>query len=216
MPSIVIVGAGGHAKVAWDAAVEAGFHVHGFLDDDPGRHGTLHCGRPILGSISLAADMRVIGVEGVLVAVGDNLRRRQLLERAVEAGLRPVTVVHPCAWLHPSVKVGEGTLVLAGAVVNIDSRLGANCILNTSCSVDHDCVIGDGVHLAPGVHLGGQVEVGDGAFVGIGAVIMPGIHVGSRAVVGAGAVVNRPVAADSVVIGVPARPMEKSAVDNPA
>lgn len=207
---IVIVGAGGHAKVAWDTAVEAGFEVHGFLDDDPTRHGSLHCGLPVLGSMALAADLRLAGVEGVLVAVGDNRLRRQLFETALELGLEPVTLVHPCAWIHPSVGIGRGTLVLAGVVVNIDARIGENCILNTSCSIDHDCVLEDHVHLAPGSHLGGQVEVGSQAFIGIGASIIPGMRIGSRSVVGAGAVVIRSVDPDSVVVGVPARPLARS------
>jgi acetyltransferase-like isoleucine patch superfamily enzyme len=44
-----------------------------------------------------------------------------------------------------------------------------------------------------------------GATVGAGAVVLPGTTIGERAMVGAGAVVTEDVAADTVVVGNPAR-----------
>ena len=51
------------------------------------------------------------------------------------------------------------------------------------------------------------VIIRDHAFIGNNAVILPGIEIGRRAIVGAGAVVTRDVRDDSVVAGVPARPL---------
>jgi len=51
--------------------------------------------------------------------------------------------------------------------------------------------------------------LGDG-FLGTGVVTIPGVVVGDRPVVGAGAVVIREVAAETTVVGVPARKIAKS------
>ena len=70
-------------------------------------------------------------------------------------------------------------------------------------------MIEDGTHVCPGVHLGGNVVCEARAYVGIGASVVQGVRIGERAVVGAGAVVIRDVAADTTVVGCPARPVER-------
>jgi maltose O-acetyltransferase len=49
------------------------------------------------------------------------------------------------------------------------------------------------------------ISIADGVWIGGGALILPGVSVGENAVVGAGAVVTRDVAANTVVVGNPAR-----------
>ena len=49
------------------------------------------------------------------------------------------------------------------------------------------------------------IAIADGVWIGGGALILPGVSVGENAVVGAGAVVTRDVAANTVVVGNPAR-----------
>ena len=48
-------------------------------------------------------------------------------------------------------------------------------------------------------------HIGDNAWIGGGAIILGGVSIGDRAIVGAGAVVTRDVAADTTVVGNPAR-----------
>src|SRR6266540_5606122 len=51
--------------------------------------------------------------------------------------------------------------------------------------------------------------VGEKAFIGVASVVLPGIRVGPRAIVGAGSVVTGDVAAGAIVVGVPARELQK-------
>lgn len=51
------------------------------------------------------------------------------------------------------------------------------------------------------------VEIGENVWIGAAARILPGVHIGDNAVVGAGAVVTKDVEANTVVAGVPARPL---------
>ena len=58
-----------------------------------------------------------------------------------------------------------------------------------------------------GLQRFGRIVIGDNCFVGAGAILLPDIAIGPNAVVAAGAVVTRSVPADTVVAGVPARPV---------
>jgi len=205
--AVVVIGAGGHAKVVLATLAALGLPVEVVLDDDPQRWGETLMGAEILGPVDRLAKMEV---RRAVVAVGAN-RARQRLVNHVETevpDLHWLVVVHPSAVVHPTANLGPGTVVMAGAVVQPDANLGAHTIVNTAASVDHDCTGGDFVHVAPGVRLGGGVSLGEGAFLGIGAVAVPGARVGAWAVVGAGATVVREIPPGVIAVGTPARPRE--------
>lgn len=193
---LLIVGAGGHAKVVLDAALRAGMDVAA-LRGEPG-DATAVLGVPVIfGEETAEADSFIVGV-------GDNETRATLFAAWQGRGLRPASVVHPSAVIADSARIGAGTFIAAGVVVNPDARIGGNAILNTGCTVDHDCVIGDHAHIAPGVSLSGAVFVGDGTLLGVGSCALPGVRVGAWSVVGAGAAVVHDIAGATVAAGVPA------------
>jgi sugar O-acyltransferase (sialic acid O-acetyltransferase NeuD family) len=173
---IAIIGAGGHAKVVADA-IFAGRRdeISGILDDNASLWGQLLLGCPISGPID---SWRGCACDAFVIGIGDNFNRKRHFEIFKAAGVPFATVVHPTATRGLDVEIGEGTVVLAHAVVNSGSRIGPNCILNTACTVDHDCTIGPHVHLAPAVNLAGDVRIGEGAFAGIGAKLAPGVSIG--------------------------------------
>lgn len=195
----IVIGAGGHSKVVIATIEAAGDMVLGLLDDNAARHGELVLGRPILGPVTTA----LIPADAVVVlAIGANLNRKHAAERL------PVpyaSVVHPTAVVHPSVSIGEGTVIFAGAVVQPDTTIGAHVIVNTAASIDHDNRIGAFAHIAPGAHLSGTVTVGDGALIGIGSAIIPGMTIGAWSTVGGGSAVVRDVPGSTVVGGTPAK-----------
>lgn len=201
---LVVLGAGGHGKVTVGTLQAAGQEVAAVLDDDPARRGELLLGVEVVGSIEqLGSPARVAAVAGV----GDNRSRRLLVAR-VEESLPTVawaTAIDPSAVVHPTVRLGPGTVVFAGAVLQPDTTLGAHTVVNTAASVDHDCRLGDFVHVAPGARLAGGVEVGEGALLGIGCQVLPGVRIGAWAVVGAGATVTGDVGEGWTVVGTPAR-----------
>ena len=55
--------------------------------------------------------------------------------------------------------------------------------------------------------MAAPVVVGTGAFVGAGVILLPGVRIGARAFVAAGSVVTLDVPPDTLVGGVPARPL---------
>lgn len=198
---VVVLGASGHGKVIAGLARALGRTVHAFYDDDVAKHGTDFFGARVQGPLEAALDVDA----DLAMAIGANATRKKVVAR-LGARARYATLVHPRAWCDPSVVVGEGSLVFAGAMVQPDTRIGAHVIVNTASSIDHDGAIGDYVHIAPGAHLAGNVTLDEGAFVATGASVILGKRVGAWATVGAGACVVRDVEAGLTVVGVPARP----------
>lgn len=207
---IVVFGAGGHAKVVLDIikSLER-YAVVGLLDASMELYGTTRWGYKVLGGHDQFAALQKRGIKCLIVALGDNRQRQAVFEDAVKAGLEPIIVVHPSAQLGSGVKIGLGTLLVAGTVVNIDAVIGENVIINTGATVDHDCRIGSHAHLSPGVHLAGNVTVGELTHIGIGAVVLPNCTIGRDCVVGAGAVVLENVPDGVVVAGNPARQIQR-------
>jgi sugar O-acyltransferase (sialic acid O-acetyltransferase NeuD family) len=191
---IVVIGAGGHAKVLISTLAARGFSIAAVFDDDDTKWGMDAQGTRV------SRIERERGGRGI-IGIGDNAQRREMA-RALNFEWQ--TVVHPSAWVHHSVKLGRGTVVFAGAVVQPDAVIGDHVIVNTGATIDHDCVIGDYAHLAPGVHLAGSVQVGEGAFLGIGSVVIPGVKIGRWSTLGGGAVATRDLADGVVAVGVPA------------
>jgi sugar O-acyltransferase (sialic acid O-acetyltransferase NeuD family) len=214
----IILGGGGHAKVLIDAiqASKAADPI-AVLDRDEALWGKDIFGVPILGSdekiselIGNKADSFVVGIG----SVGNPETRMKLYEMGLAAGLEPLTVIHPKAIVSPYAQIGKGSMLYAGSIVNPDAQIGKNVIINTGAIVEHDCVVGDHAHIATGARLAGTVTVGRGAHVGAGAVIRQNGVVGDFAVIGAGAVVTKPVAEGVTVVGNPARPLQKGAIQN--
>jgi sugar O-acyltransferase (sialic acid O-acetyltransferase NeuD family) len=200
---VAVAGAGGHGRVVADAILASGeLDLRGFLDDNPAIHATSVWDYPVLGYTASWAHQEI---EGLILGVGDNARRRALYDQFRSSGARVLSITHPRATVGRGVSIGRGAVVLAQCVINADSVIGENVILNTASTVDHDCYLEPHAHLAPGVHLAGGVRIGEGAFLGIGAVVLPGVSIGAWATIGAGAVVLRDVEAHATVMGVPAR-----------
>lgn len=203
--NVIVIGAGGHAKVVVATLLASGYTVNALFDDDLSKIGHEVLNVPIRGCFKQIAN---IGSNSAIIALGDNRKRKEIAV-CFERYCKWITVLHPKAIIHESVKIGKGTVVFAGASIQPDTSIGEHVIINTGATVDHDCNIEDFVHIAPGVHLAGTVSVRSGAFLGIGTAVIPGKVIGEGAVVGAGSVVIDDIPPFTNVVGVPARPIRK-------
>jgi UDP-perosamine 4-acetyltransferase len=202
---VLLIGAGGHARVCVEALLDMGdAQIVGAVSSDGSAIDGLGVS-PCWPEAELDRAIAASGATACCVAIGDNATRRRFAELLVERGLALASAVSASSIVSRTAQFGVGVQLIAGSVVNAATVVGDGAIVNTNATVDHDCSIGRFVHIAPGAVLGGAVTVGDGAMVGLGARVLPGITIGAGAIVGAGAVVTRDVEADAVVVGVPAR-----------
>ena len=204
---VIVLGAGGHAKVLVAALARLKVRVLGLVDADPAKKNSRILDVPVLGDDSAVlahAPESVLLING-LGTIGPTTARRDLYDRFVARGYRFATLVDPLALIAGPVEFSHGAQVLAGAVLQPGVSLGVNCIVNTRASIDHDCVIGAHVHIAPGATLSGNVHVGDGSHIGTGASIIHDIRIGAGCIIGVGAAVVHDVPDGVTAAGVPAR-----------
>lgn len=199
--TIFIYGTGGHAKVASDIAKLQGYEVGGFIDDAKKEQ---YLGLPVLDSEAFFASKTPEKCE-VFIGIGNNAVRKEKAELMKECGFSLATLIHPRSVIAEGVEIGEGTVLMAGAIVNPGSKIGKNCIINTNASADHDCSIEDYAHLAPGVTLGGGVVIGESSWIGIGASIREYKTVGKNVMIGMGAAVVGDIPDNVTALGVPAK-----------
>lgn len=204
---LLIGGAGGHGRVAADAAIAAGWADVAFLDD---RYPEV-CKSGVWPVVGRLPDLAVLSGQYVefLAALGDARLRLDLLARARAAGFGLPIIAHPKSAVSPHARLAHGVVVFAGGIVNAGAELAAGCIVNSGASVDHDCHCAEGVHVCPGAHLAGDVYVGARTWIGIGAVAKQGIRIGADVIVGAGAVCLRDIPDGTTVFGVPAREVRR-------
>lgn len=204
---VILIGAGGHARVLLDALSLSGAAILGLVDKDPALIGQKVLGYEVLGGDE-EVRKRAPGTIRLVNAIGSDKamdRRRSVYETWRKAGYSFASVQHPGAIVSRHAMTAAGVQIMAGAVVQACASIGENTIVNTGATVDHDCNIGAHVHLAPGVTLSGNVHVGDGTHVGTGAKVIQGRRIGARCTIAAGAVVVRDVADGTTAKGIPAR-----------
>ena len=202
--TLVIVGAGGHGKVVADIALQSKKYKEiVFLDDSVDNGVVLRAGN-VVGKF---ADWKCWHNDNTefFVAIGPNIIRQRMMNELLAGKAKLATLIHQSAIVANCVTIGEGSLVVAGTVINAETKIGKGCIINTSSHVDHDCVIHDYVHIAPGSSLAGTINVGELSFIGIGSSVTPGINIGCNVTVGAGAIVISNVENDLTVVGCPAK-----------
>ena len=145
--------------------------------------------------------------ENFIISVGNNKTRKKIVDKLKNASF--AIAAHHSAHVDKTVTLGEGTVIMPGAIINVDSKIGKHCIINTSSSIDHECQLADYVHVSPNATLSGNVTVGEGTHIGSGAVVVPGIKIGKWATIGAGTVIIHDVPDGVTVVGNPGRIIQK-------
>lgn len=193
---MILYGASGHCKSVIDILDSINEPISFIYDDNPKTDNLLSI------PVRKFDDKNGISDEKWIISIGNNSIRQKLSGKLeVSYG----NLFHKTSSISVRSLIGQGTVVMALAVINAGVEIGEHCIINTAAVIEHDCLLAEFVHVSPNSSLAGEVTVGEGAHIGIGACVLQGIKVGKWAVIGAGAVVNKDVPDYAVVVGVPAR-----------
>lgn len=198
---VIIIGAGGHAKVIADIIEKSGDNLIGFLDDNE-----------VIQNKIIYKDKKVIGTTKniekykklyFIIGIGNNKIRKEISQKYK---LNWYTAIHPNSIIANCVRIGEGSTIMAGAIINPYTTIGKHCIINTKSSIDHDNIIEDYVHISPGAVLAGNVTIKNYTWIGAGATIINNISINENNMIGAGAVVIKNIEERSkTYVGIPAK-----------
>ena len=213
MQNIVILGAGGFGREVLDIIIAQNkvskrWKILGFVDENPELKGKVLNGYPVLGSFDWFSKIDLKEIR-VVCAIGDNISKKKVVEKAKGLGLRFANVVHPSVIMTEFVTLGEGVIICAGCILTNQITIGNHVIINLDVTIGHDSIIEDFCTLSPGVHISGRNKIGEGANVGTGAVTIQGIVIGRWSIIGAGAVVAQDIPDKVVAVGVPAKPIKQ-------
>ena len=155
---LLIIGAGGHAKVIADAVLlKKEYEIIGFADDN------IKIGTPVFGNYSIVSTLESISslaFDEFIVAIGNNETRKKIF-KSLSVNYKPAIIIHQNAIVSKYSKIGLGTVILAGAVVSFGVEIGENCIINASSLVDHESLIAANCHIAQGVIIGSNCSISD-------------------------------------------------------
>lgn len=202
MKKLAIYGAGGHGRVVADTASALGWQEIIFYDEAWPQHQKNSIWPVVGGFRNLLIDLPQFN--GVIVAFGDCVVRLERTRELRQANAPIISLIHPKAYVSENAILGLGSVVFAGAVVNIEANIGEACIINTGSTVDHDCILGPGVHVCPGAHISGGVEIGEASWIGVGSCVRHSIKIGANAIIGAGSVIVKDVPKGVTMIGIAA------------
>ncbi|UKM63944.1 acetyltransferase [Flavobacteriaceae bacterium GSB9] len=206
--NVVIIGASGHAKVVIDIVERLNqYSIVGLIDSF----------KPIDSSIY---NYRVLGNENDIprlskshnfklgiIAIGDNWTRKLIYEKIkkISPDFDYISAIHPNAVIGKNVKIGKGTVIMAGAVINSDANIGKFCIVNTKASLGHDSILKKYASLAPNSTIGGKSTIGACSAICMGAIIIQDISIGKHSIIGAAALINKNISDYKMVYGIPGK-----------
>lgn len=204
---VIILGNGGHSKVIQEMIASHKKHEIIAILDDRYQNEKREKGI-VYAPISFLQSFLLDNVK-VVIAVGDNEIRKNIVNLINIRKEQYLTVVHPSSIISSSSLIGNGTVVMPNAVINANAIIGEHCIINTGSIIEHDNRIGNYTHISPNTTLTGNVSVEEGVHVGASATIIPGIKVGEWSVVGAGSTVINHIPPYTTAVGCPAKIINK-------
>jgi len=185
---IAIYGAGGHGRIIYSILKENGEKVSLIFDEQA---------KDIIDKIPVQKpNPELLKKHKLIVAIGNNSFRKNIAD---SLNLDFYSVISQNAYVHNSVKIGEGTSIIHGVVINILAKIGKHVIINSNATVEHDVIIHDFVHIAQNAVCSGGCEIGEGTYIGPGAVVMPGVKVGKWSKISPNAVITKHIADNSIV-----------------
>jgi sugar O-acyltransferase (sialic acid O-acetyltransferase NeuD family) len=186
--SLILIGAGSHARSCIDVIEQQGqYQVAGLVGLPEQKH-IQQLGYAVF-AFDGELDELAKSYQYALVSIGHIQtaeNRIRLYNEATQRGFQFPVICAPTAYVSRHAKVGAGSIVMHGAIVNAGARVGNNCIINTGAVIEHDSIVDDHCHISTGAILNGGVSIGTGSFVGSGCVVKEGVTIGKNCVVGMG------------------------------
>lgn len=192
------------------------FNILGFLNNDPKSWGTTCNGVEVLGDeawIENYLKMNYSKNLQIAIGIGDPKIKKKIVEKITsidKVRLHFPNLIHPSVKIRDQVRLGCGNVITEGNILTCNIELHNHIMINLNSTIGHDCIIKDYCVISPGVNLSGNTIMEEGSYMGTGSKTVEGNRIGEWSTVGAGAVVTKDVAPNTIVVGMPAKPLVKN------
>lgn len=196
-----IAGYGDHAKVVYQVATENKIIISGFLKvplknlKNNRRSPKKIYGLPVINYKKIKKN------SNIYIGLGNIKERVQIFKFFKKKKFNLLVLKSEKAIIHKNVKIGEGSLILPGVIININANIGKNTIINSGSIIEHDVRIKDNVNISPGTIVCGNSIIGEESFIGAGTIIQNQIKIGKNCIIGSGSNIIRDIKKNSIVYG---------------
>jgi len=184
--SVVIIGAGGHAKTCIDILLHnKQYEIIGILDPNF-KVGDMISNIKVIGDNSSLDELVSNGLKNAINGIGsvhNPGQRKKVFDLLKSYKLNVLNVIHPSAVIEPSVEMGEGNQIMMGSMIGSNTIIKDNCLINSGSIVSHDCILKDHCHIAPGAVLAGSVQIGESSLVGMNSTVYINCKIGKNSVI---------------------------------
>lgn len=203
MQHIILIGNAITAEILYGyIRRDARYCVAGTAVDDEYTEKNLLSDIPCVGFSQLRERFSPDNHRALMASGYDNLNRTResLFNRVRDMGYTVETYVHPDAGIYSERPIGEGSVVLPGAVIEPHVEIGMNSFIWCNATLAHHSRVGDHCWVAAGAVLSGKAVVGHNCFIGVNATLVNEVEVGDHSIVGASALMSKCVKPFSVYL----------------
>ena len=201
MKKLILIGSGFHSKIVYDEILrQKKYKVLGYVSNDIKKNHKIKKLK-YLGKIK---DLKKLESKSFfcIIAIGQGDIREKILKEINKLNIKMKweKIISKDAIISSNTKIGEGSVIIAGSIINVGTKIGNHCFEDFS-----GC--------GPRTITGGNVNIGKRSYIGLGSVIKNNIKIQDNTVIGASSLVIRNCKKNSIYFGAPAKRIREKKKD---
>lgn len=187
----LIWGDGGHAKM-----------IYSLICDDE-KFGRVH----LIGKYDQTSYIQMAKQKNCasILGVGDLNIRLNIINKLEKINANWITIISDKSIISETSKIGLGTVIMPGVIINNNVEISKNCIINTGSIIEHDCKIGDNAFIGPGSVVTGGCIIGKNVTINSSCTLAPNVNIKDNICVGATSFVNKDLNSKGLYYGIPVK-----------
>ena len=194
MQNIILAGNAITANILYKYIdIDTRYKIIGFTVDDDYVTTQAPNNLPCIGLSNIKENFNPQDVK-IIMAIGYtklNTIREKIYLKLKSLGYTIETYVHPNATILTTYPIGEGSVIMAGSLIEPDAKVGSNCFLWGNTVIAHNAIVNDNCWIAAGAVISGMAKIGSNSFIGVNATISNKVEVGSFNIIGGSAFISK-------------------------